>query len=65
MLSAPGWAIHTHASDEGPVYELTIQDMPLNINMDSLLWQEELTGPVSLLGSQAGFETNREKAATN
>ena len=65
MLSAPGWAIHNHASDEGPVYELTIQDMPLNINMDSLLWQEELTGPVSLLGSQAGFETNREKAATN
>ena len=65
MLSAPGWAIHNHASDEGPVYELTIQDMPLNINMDSLLWQEELTGPVSLLGSQAGFETNRKKAATN
>ena len=65
MLSAPGWAIHNHASDEGPVYELTIQDMPLNINMDSLLWQEELKGPVSLLGSHAGFETNREKAVTN
>lgn len=65
MLSAPGWAIHNHASDEGPVYELTIQDMPLNINMDSLLWQEELKGPVSLLGSHAGFETNRDKAATN
>ncbi len=65
MLSAPGWAIHNHASDEGPVYELTIQDMPLCINMDSLLWQEELTGPVSLLGSHAGFETNREKAASD
>jgi len=64
MLSAPGWAIHNHASDEGPVYELTIQDMPLNINMDSLLWQEELKGPVSLLGSHAGFETNRDKTAT-
>ncbi len=64
MLSAPGWAIHNHASDEGPVYELTIQDMPLNINMDSLLWQEELKGPVSLLGSHAGFETNRDKAAS-
>lgn len=65
MLSAPGWAIHNHASDEGPVYELTIQDMPLNINMDSLLWQEELKGPVSLLGSHAGFETNRDKAASD
>jgi gentisate 1,2-dioxygenase len=30
MLSAPGWAIHNHASDEGPVYELTIQDMPVS-----------------------------------
>jgi gentisate 1,2-dioxygenase len=63
MLSAPGWAIHNHASDVGPVYEMTIQDMPFMINADSLLWQEDLKGQISLLGSHAGFETNREKVA--
>jgi len=60
MLSAPGWAIHNHAShDQGPVYELTIQDQPLHISQESLLWQESLAEPPSLLGTQAGFETNR------
>jgi len=63
MLSAPGWAVHNHASDVGPVYEMTIQDMPFMINSDSLLWQEDLKGPISLLGSQPGFETNRSKVA--
>jgi gentisate 1,2-dioxygenase len=63
MLSAPGWAIHNHATDVGPVYEMTIQDMPFCINTDSLLWQEDLKGAISLLGSHAGFETNREKVA--
>lgn len=63
MFSAPGWAIHNHVADQGPVYELTIQDMPFCINADCLLWQEDLTGPVSLLGSHAGFETNRKQLA--
>ncbi len=63
MLSAPGWAVHNHATDVGPVYEMTIQDMPFLINTDALLWQEDLKGPISLLGSHAGFETNREKVA--
>ncbi len=63
MLSAPGWAIHNHASDEGPVYEITIQDMPLLINMDGLMWQEDMKGGFALLGSQAGFETNRSEVA--
>ncbi|MGY9004519.1 MAG: gentisate 1,2-dioxygenase [Alphaproteobacteria bacterium] len=63
MLSAPGWAIHNHASDVGPVYEMTIQDMPFCINTDSLMWQEDLKGPISLLGSHAGFDTNREKVS--
>ena len=63
MLSAPGWAVHNHASYDGPVYELTIQDQPLNIYMESLLWQEDLKKPAALLGSQPGFETNRSKAA--
>jgi gentisate 1,2-dioxygenase len=59
MLSAPGWAIHNHASHGAPVYELTIQDSPLNIAMESLLWQERLDAPFSVLGSWEGFETNR------
>jgi gentisate 1,2-dioxygenase len=63
MLSAPGWAVHNHATDVGPVYEMTIQDMPFCINTDALLWQEELNGPISLLGSHPGFETNRSKVA--
>ncbi len=60
MVSAPGWAVHNHASYEGePVYELTIQDQPLNIYMESLLWQEELSEPARILGTQQGFSTNR------
>jgi gentisate 1,2-dioxygenase len=62
MLSAPGWAIHNHAShDQGPVYELTIQDQPFHIWQESLLWQESLAKPPALLGAQPGFETNREE----
>jgi gentisate 1,2-dioxygenase len=60
MLTAPGWAIHHHASHGDDVYELTIQDSPLNLAMDSLLWQEDLKHPPRLLGSSKGFATNRE-----
>ena len=60
MLTAPGWAIHHHASDDGDrVYELTIQDQPLNIATESLLWQEDLKKPPHVLGSERGFTTNR------
>jgi len=60
MFTAPGWAIHNHASDDGsPVYELTIQDQPLHIATESLLWQEDLKHSAVLLGSQPGFATNR------
>ena len=59
MLSAPGWAVHNHASYDERVYELTVQDQPLNIAMESLLWQENLKQPPALLGAEAGFETNR------
>ena len=58
MLSAPGWAVHNHASYDEPVYELTVQDQPLNIVMESLLWQEDLKHPWSVLGADTGFETN-------
>ena len=63
MLSAPGWAIHNHASNnDGPVYELTVQDQPFHIAQESLLWQESLAAPPHLLGTQAGFSTNRAEA---
>jgi gentisate 1,2-dioxygenase len=63
MLSAPGWAVHNHASYDEYVYELTVQDQPLNIYMESLLWQEDLKHPAALLGSEVGFGTNRGKIA--
>jgi len=62
MLSAPGWAVHNHASGDEPVYELTVQDQPLNIAMESLLWQESLKLPLSVLGKETGFDTNRTAA---
>jgi quercetin dioxygenase-like cupin family protein len=62
MLSAPGWAIHNHASYDEDVYELTIQDSPLNIWMGSLLWQENLSQPLEALGATGGFTTNRPAA---
>ena len=60
MLTAPGWAIHNHSSNDESVYELTIQDSPLNIAMGSLLWQEDLKHPMEALGATGGFSTNRE-----
>ena len=64
MLTAPGWATHHHASDEGDrVYELTIQDQPLHLAMESLLWQEDLKQPAILLGTESGFATNRSEVA--
>ena len=60
MLSAPGWGIHNHASNDQPVYELTVQDQPLMIYMESLLWQEDLKKPWRVLGTEEGFATNRE-----
>jgi len=64
LLTAPGWAVHNHASvGNEPVYELTIQDQPLNIIMESLLWQEDMKEPWSVLGAETGFDTNRAKVA--
>ncbi|MCI4644390.1 MAG: cupin domain-containing protein [Hyphomonadaceae bacterium] len=59
MLSAPGWAPHGHATKGEGAVILTIQDHPLHIGMESLIWQEDIKGgPILTLGSQAGFETN-------
>jgi gentisate 1,2-dioxygenase len=58
-LSAPGWAVHNHASREQGFCALTVQDHPLHIAMESLIWQETLKSAIVKLGSQKGFETNR------
>jgi gentisate 1,2-dioxygenase len=66
MLSAPGWMPHGHAGDENsePVAALTIQDSPLHIALGSLLWMENLKeGVTAALGSEHGFETNRQAIA--
>ena len=63
MLSAPGWAVHNHASKDEDVYELTVQDQPMHIALGSLLWQEDLRGKPRVLGMQSGFDTNRTKSA--
>ncbi len=60
MLTAPGWAVHAHNSGDEDVYELTIQDSPLHISMETLLWQEDLERSVETLGASGGFDTNRE-----
>jgi gentisate 1,2-dioxygenase len=57
-FSAPGWAVHNHGSREQGFCALTIQDHPLQIAMDSLVWQETLKSPIVKLGSQRGFDTN-------
>jgi gentisate 1,2-dioxygenase len=62
MLTAPGWMNHGHASHEGEdVYELTIQDSPLQIALGSLLWIENLKGRTEALGVTDGFATNRDE----
>jgi len=63
MLSAPGWAIHNHASNDEDVYELTIQDQPLHLALGSLLWHEDLRRAPKLLGMTTGFGTNRPGVA--
>jgi gentisate 1,2-dioxygenase len=59
MLSAPGWAIHNHASKAEDVYEITIQDQPMHLALGSLLWHEDLRREPKLLGRAIGFDTNR------
>lgn len=60
MLSAPGWEVHNHVSHDDDVYELTIQDSPLHLAMDSLLWQEDMKRDPILIGSHHGWKTNRD-----
>jgi gentisate 1,2-dioxygenase len=57
-FSAPGWSIHNHASREQGCTVLTIQDHPLHIANESLLWQETLKSPIMKLGTDFGIQTN-------
>ncbi|MEO6985773.1 MAG: AraC family ligand binding domain-containing protein [Paralcaligenes sp.] len=59
ILSAPGWAMHSHHSKDEATSALTIQEHPLQIAMESLIWQERMQEPIINLGSQGGFESNR------
>ncbi len=58
MLSAPGWAVHNHAAGEHGCNILTVQDHPLQIAMESLIWQETLKGAIFKMGAEAGAQTN-------
>ena len=57
-FSAPGWSVHNHASREQGFVALTVQDHPLHLAMESLLWQETLKSPILKLGSESGIQTN-------
>ncbi|MNY05415.1 5-nitrosalicylic acid 1,2-dioxygenase [compost metagenome] len=63
ILSAPGWAMHSHHSGTETTSALTVQDHPLQIAMESLIWQERMQEPILALGSQSGFESNRAQLA--
>jgi gentisate 1,2-dioxygenase len=58
MLSAPGWAVHNHSSGNKGCNILTIQDHPLQIAMESLVWQESIKGQTVKLGAERGIQTN-------
>ncbi|HEY0294432.1 MAG TPA: hypothetical protein VGC69_03750 [Bordetella sp.] len=54
LLSAPSWSEHAHYIHPQGASVLTVQDHPLHIGMESLIWQERMDGPILTLGSEAG-----------
>lgn len=54
MLSGPAWSEHAHYPGPKGMAVLTIQDHPLQIGMELLIWQEVMEGPILALGSEAG-----------
>ncbi|MDQ8729157.1 hypothetical protein [Bradyrhizobium sp. LHD-71] len=54
LLSAPGWMEHAHYFGPEGAGAFTVQDHPLQIGMESLIWQERMDGPILTLGSDAG-----------
>src|SRR5207248_599648 len=55
LLSAPGWREHAHNPGSEGIGVFTVQDHPLHIGMESLIWQEDMAGPILTLGSEAGL----------
>lgn len=54
MLSAPSWSEHSHGISEHGATVLTVQDHPFQMGMESLIWQEDMSGPILTLGSEQG-----------
>jgi gentisate 1,2-dioxygenase len=55
LLSAPAWMEHAHYQDpEHGLGIFTVQDHPQQIGLESLVWQEDVEGPVLALGSEQG-----------
>ncbi|RDK08111.1 cupin domain-containing protein [Cupriavidus lacunae] len=54
LLSAPAWSEHAHFIGPDGARVLTVQDHPLHIGMESLIWQERMDGPILTLGSESG-----------
>jgi gentisate 1,2-dioxygenase len=54
LLSAPGWREHLHRPGPDMIGVFTVQDHPLHIGMESLIWQEDMNGPILTLGAEAG-----------
>jgi hypothetical protein len=49
LLSAPGWLEHAHYVGPDGLGVFTVQDHPLQIGLEALVWQEDLDGPVLAL----------------
>ena len=54
MLSAPSWSEHAHGISATGASVLTVQDHPFGIAIESLMWQEQMDGPILTLGSEEG-----------
>ncbi|MFW0795034.1 hypothetical protein AAFP30_14580 [Gordonia sp. CPCC 205515] len=54
LLSAPAWREHAHYFTETGMSAYTVQDHPLHIGMESLIWQENMDGPILALGLEKG-----------
>ena len=66
LFSAPAWAEHAHYHGPDGWTVLTVQDHPMHIATGSLLWQEDMTGPIYSLGAgegQKGYVSPREVGA--
>ena len=54
LLSAPSWREHAHYPSDTGMSVFTVQDHPQHIGMESLIWQEDMDGPILALGSENG-----------